>query len=86
MAPDMAFFPRLNASPIALPHGFDHHVMGFFTAGRANFGWVAYAPLSNSINTRGGADLWIGGLYSRDFGDLTGVNLTATIFYLARPA
>jgi len=29
-------------------------LMGFFTAGgAANFGWVAYAPLSNSINTPG---------------------------------
>jgi len=63
-APDMAF-PRLNALSYWLYlMGSLTMLMGFFTAGgAANFGWVAYAPLSNSINTPGaGADLWIGGL------------------------
>jgi cytochrome c oxidase subunit 1 len=61
---------------------------GFFTAGgAANFGWVAYAPLSNSLNTPGsGADLWIGGLLLTGFSAIfTGVNLCATIFYLRAP-
>jgi cytochrome c oxidase subunit 1 len=63
-------------------------LMGFFTAGgAANFGWVGYAPLSNSINTPGsGADLWIAGLLLTGFSAIfTGVNLTATIFYLRAP-
>jgi cytochrome c oxidase subunit 1 len=61
---------------------------GFFVAGgAANFGWVAYAPLSNSVNTPGaGADLWIGGLLLTGFSAIfTGVNLCATIFYLRAP-
>ena len=87
-APDMAF-PRLNALELlALPHGSITMLSGFFVSGgAANFGWVAYAPLSNSINTPGaGADLWIGGLLLTGFSAIfTGVNLTATIFYLRAP-
>jgi cytochrome c oxidase subunit I len=87
-APDMAF-PRLNALSYWLYlMGSITMLMGFFTAGgAANFGWVAYAPLSNSINTPGaGADLWIGGLLLTGFSAIfTGVNLTATIFYLRAP-
>jgi cytochrome c oxidase subunit I len=87
-APDMAF-PRLNALSYWLYlTGSITMLMGFFTAGgAANFGWVAYAPLSNSINTPGaGADLWIGGLLLTGFSAIfTGVNLTATIFYLRAP-
>ena len=87
-APDMAF-PRLNALSYWLYlMGSLTMLMGFFTAGgAANFGWVAYAPLSNSINTPGaGADLWIGGLLLTGFSAIfTGVNLTATIFYLRAP-
>src|ERR1035437_4542016 len=51
-APDMAF-PRLNALSYWLClTGSITMLAGFFTAGgAANFGWVAYAPLSNSINT-----------------------------------
>jgi cytochrome c oxidase subunit 1 len=87
-APDMAF-PRLNALSYWLYlMGSITMLMGFFTAGgAANFGWVAYAPLSNSINSPGaGADLWIGGLLLTGFSAIfTGVNLTATIFYLRAP-
>ena len=87
-APDMAF-PRLNALSYWLYlTGAITMLAGFFTAGgAANFGWVAYAPLSNSINTPGaGADLWIGGLLLTGFSAIfTGVNLTATIFYLRAP-
>src|ERR1700684_356085 len=87
-APDMAF-PRLNALSYWLYlMGSITMLMGFFTAGgAANFGWVAYAPLSNSINTPGaGADLWIGGIALTGFSAIfTGVNLVATIFYLRAP-
>ena len=60
-APDMAF-PRLNALSYWLYLGGGSLMMlGFLTTGSAaDFGWVAYAPLSNSINTPGaGPDLWI---------------------------
>src|SRR5271170_1340671 len=87
-APDMAF-PRLNALSYWLYlMGSLTMLSGFFTAGgAANFGWVAYAPLSNSLNTPGsGADLWIGGLLLTGFSAIfTGVNLVATIFYLRAP-
>src|SRR5487761_1695397 len=87
-APDMAF-PRLNALSYWLYlTGSITMLAGFFVAGgAANFGWVAYAPLSNSINTPGaGADLWIGGLLLTGFSAIfTGVNLCATIFYLRAP-
>src|SRR6202167_2717989 len=87
-APDMAF-PRLNALSYWLYlMGSITMLMGFFTAGgAANFCWGACAPLSNSINTPGaGADLWIGGLLLTGFSAIfTGVNLTATIFYLRAP-
>ncbi len=53
-APDMAF-PRLNALSYWLYlSGCITMLLGFFTAGgAANFGWVGYAPLSNSINSPG---------------------------------
>ncbi len=82
-------FPRLNALSYWLYlTGAITMLSGFFTAGgAANFGWVAYAPLSNSVNTPGaGADLWIGGLLLTGFSAIfTGVNLCATIFYLRAP-
>ncbi len=87
-APDMAF-PRLNALSYWLYlTGSITMLSGFFVAGgAANFGWVGYAPLSNSLNTPGsGADLWIGGLLLTGFSAIfTGVNLCATIFYLRAP-
>ncbi len=87
-APDMAF-PRLNALSYWLYlMGSITLLSGFFVAGgAANFGWVGYAPLSNSVNTPGaGADLWIAGLLLTGFSAIfTGVNLTATIFYLRAP-
>ncbi|TMM18978.1 MAG: cytochrome ubiquinol oxidase subunit I, partial [Actinobacteria bacterium] len=60
-APDMAF-PRLNALSYWLYlSGGIMMISGFFTAsGAADFGWVAYAPLSNVTSTPGaGPDLWI---------------------------
>jgi len=87
-APDMAF-PRLNALSYWLYlMGSITMLSGFFVAGgAANFGWVGYAPLSNSINSPGaGADLWIAGLLLTGFSAIfTGVNLVATIFYLRAP-
>jgi cytochrome c oxidase subunit 1 len=87
-APDMAF-PRLNALSYWLYlSGCITMLSGFFVAGgTANFGWVGYAPLSNAINAPGaGADLWIGALLLTGFSAIfTGVNLTATIFYLRAP-
>jgi cytochrome c oxidase subunit I len=87
-APDMAF-PRLNALSYWLYlSGAISMLLGFFTAGgAAAFGWVGYAPLSNSINSPGtGADLWILALALTGFSAIfTGVNLITTIFYLRAP-
>jgi cytochrome c oxidase subunit 1 len=87
-APDMAF-PRLNAFSYWLYLGGSiTMLLGFFTAGgAAAFGWVAYAPLSNSVNSPGaGADLWIVALGLTGFSAIfTGVNLVTTIFYLRAP-
>ena len=87
-APDMAF-PRLNALSYWLYlTGAVIMVSGFFTtSGAADFGWVAYAPLSNSVNTPGaGPDMWIVALLLTGFSAIfTGVNLVSTIFYLRAP-
>jgi cytochrome c oxidase subunit I len=87
-APDMAF-PRLNALSYWLYLGGSiTMLMGFATAGgAADFGWVAYAPLSNATNSPGlGPDLWILSLVLTGFSAIfTGVNLAATIFYLRAP-
>jgi cytochrome c oxidase subunit I len=87
-APDMAF-PRFNALSYWLYlSGSITMILGFVTAGgAAAFGWVGYAPLSNSINSPGtGADLWILGLALTGFSAIfTGVNLITTIFYLRAP-
>jgi len=59
-APDMAF-PRLKRTfVLALPLRLHSPCCRASSprAAAANFGWVAYAPLSNSLNTPGsGADL-----------------------------
>jgi cytochrome c oxidase subunit 1 len=87
-APDMAF-PRLNALSYWLYlTGAITMLLGFFTAsGAADFGWVAYAPLSSATSSPGyGPDLWIMALVLTGFSAIfTGVNLTATIFYLRAP-
>ena len=60
-APDMAF-PRLNALSYWLYlSGSITMLMSFFVAGgAAQFGWVAYAPLSSATSSPGaGPDLWI---------------------------
>ncbi len=87
-APDMAF-PRLNALSYWLYlSGSLIMVSGFLTAGgAADFGWVAYAPLSDSVNSPGaGPDMWIIALILTGFSAIfTGVNLITTIFYLRAP-
>ena len=87
-APDMAF-PRFNAFSYWLYLG-GGIVMtsGFLTAsGAANFGWFAYAPLTESIHSPGpGSDLWIVGVGLTGFsGIFTSVNLITTIFTLRAP-
>jgi len=87
-APDMAF-PRLNALSYWLyATGGTIMVSGFLTTGgAADFGWVSYAPLSNSINTPGpGPDMWIVGIALTGFSAIfTGVNICGTVFYLRAP-
>ncbi len=87
-APDKAF-PRLNALSYWLYlTGSLIMIAGFFTtSGAADFGWVAYAPLSNSVNTPGaGPDMWIVALLLTGFSAIfTGVNIVTTIFYLRAP-
>jgi cytochrome c oxidase subunit 1 len=87
-APDMAF-PRLNALSYWLYLGGGTILMAGFltTGGAADFGWVAYTPLSNSVNTPGaGPDMWIAGLVLTGFSAIfTGVNIITTVFYLRAP-
>ena len=87
-APDMAF-PRLNTLSYWLYlSGSITMLMTFFVAGRPQFGWVAYAPLSSSTSSPGaGPDLWIMALALTGFSAIfTGVNLCGTISISARPA
>ena len=87
-APDMAF-PRLNALSYWLYLGGSTIMtLSFVVAGgAASFGWVAYAPLSDAINSPGaGTDMWLMALGLTGFSAIfTGVNLVATIFYLRAP-
>ncbi|MHB1785217.1 MAG: cytochrome c oxidase subunit I [Acidimicrobiales bacterium] len=87
-APDMAF-PRLNALSYWLYlSGSVIMLTGFITAsGAADFGWVAYAPLSDAVNSPGaGPDLWIIALTLTGFSAIfTGINIVTTVFYLRAP-
>ena len=87
-APDMAF-PRLNALSYWLYlTGSITMLLGFFVAGgAAQFGWVAYAPLSSATSSPGaGPDLFLMGIALTGFSAIfTGVNLCGTIFYLRAP-
>jgi cytochrome c oxidase subunit I len=87
-APDMAF-PRLNALSYWLYLGGGLvMVSGFLTSsGAANFGWFAYAPLTEAIHSPGpGADLWIVGVALTGFsGIFTAINLVTTVFCLRAP-
>ncbi|MDO8107964.1 cytochrome c oxidase subunit I [Isoptericola sp. b441] len=87
-APDVAF-PRLNAFAYWLfLFGGLITVSGFFTPqGAASFGWFAYAPLSNAVNSPGlGGDLWVFGLALAGFGTILGaVNFITTILTMRAP-
>jgi cytochrome c oxidase subunit 1 len=87
-APDVAF-PRLNAFSYWLYlFGAITANLGFFTPnGAADFGWTAYSPLTNAINSPGaGGDLWIIGLALSGLGTiLGGVNFVTTIITLRAP-
>jgi len=87
-APDVAF-PRLNMFAYWLfLFGGLLVVAGFFTpGGAASFGWFAYAPLSNAVNSpEVGADLWLLGLVVSGLGTILGsVNFITTIFTMRAP-
>jgi cytochrome c oxidase subunit 1 len=87
-SPDVAF-PRLNmlAYWMYLFGGLIASA-GFLTpGGAAAFGWFAYAPLSNQINSPGlGGDLWVFGLALAGFGTILGaVNFITTIICMRAP-
>jgi cytochrome c oxidase subunit I len=87
-APDVSF-PRLNAFSYWLFLFGGLVVMsGFATpGGAADFGWYAYTPLSDAINSPGvGGDLWIVGLAIAGLGTiLGGVNMITTVVTLRAP-
>jgi cytochrome c oxidase subunit 1 len=87
-APDVAF-PRLNALSYWLFLFGGLIVLAGFLApgGAADFGWTAYAPLSDAIRAEGpGGDLWIMGLIVSGLGTiLSAVNMTTTIVCMRAP-
>ena len=87
-APDVSF-PRLNLLGYYLYlFGSLIVVAGFLTPdGAASFGWFAYAPLSNAVNSPTvGADLWIIGLAIGGLGTILGsVNFITTILTMRAP-
>ncbi len=87
-APDMAF-PRLNALSywLYLTGGLTMISSFLVVGGAADFGWVAYAPLSDAVNSPGaGPDMWIVALMLTGFSAIfTGVNIITTVFYLRAP-
>jgi cytochrome c oxidase subunit 1 len=87
-APDVSF-PRLNMFAYWLFFfGGILVIAGFFTpGGAASFGWFAYAPLSNAVNSpQVGADLWLLGLTLGGLGTILGsVNFITTIFTMRAP-
>ena len=87
-SPDVAF-PRLNMISYWLYlFGGIVVMLGFLTpGGAAGFGWFAYAPLSNVINSPNvGSDLWILGLTMSGMASILGaVNFITTIFTMRAP-
>jgi cytochrome c oxidase subunit I len=87
-APDVAF-PRLNMFSYWLYlFGALLVVSGFLTpGGAASFGWFAYSPLSNTVNSPGpGGDLWVMGLWMAGLGTILGaVNFITTILTMRAP-
>ncbi len=87
-APDVAF-PRLNMISYWF-YFFGGLIVtfGFLTpGGAASFGWFAYAPLSNVVNSPNvGSDLWILGLTLGGLASIFGaVNFITTIFTMRAP-
>ena len=63
-------------------------MLGFLTpGGAAGFGWFAYSPLSNVVNSPNvGSDLWIMGLTMSGMASILGsVNFITTIFTMRAP-
>jgi len=87
-APDVAF-PRLNAFAYWLYlFGGTLAVSGFLVpGGAADFGWTAYAPLSDAIHSPGvGGNMWVVGLAISGLGTILGaVNMITTILTLRAP-
>ena len=87
-SPDVAF-PRLNMFSYWLYlFGGLIAVSGFLSPpGAASFGWFAYAPLNDAVNSPGvGGDLWIMGLYMAGLGTILGsVNFVTTILCMRAP-
>ncbi|MBL3747623.1 cbb3-type cytochrome c oxidase subunit I, partial [Mycobacteroides abscessus subsp. massiliense] len=87
-APDVAF-PRLNALSYWLfLCGGLITLAGFIApGGAADFGWTAYAPLSNAVHSPGvGGDLWIMGLAVGGVGTILGaVNMITTVVCMRAP-
>lgn len=87
-APDVAF-PRLNALSYWLfLFGGSLTLLGFATpGGAADFGWFAYAPLNDAINSPGvGTDMWIIGVAVSGLGTILGaVNMITTVICLRAP-
>ena len=87
-APDVAF-PRLNMLGFWLfVAGGTTAAAGFLTPdGAASFGWFAYAPLSNAVNSPNvGSDLWLLGLTMGGLGTILGaVNFITTIYCMRAP-
>jgi cytochrome c oxidase subunit 1 len=87
-SPDVAF-PRLNMFGYWLfLFGGLITISGFAApGGAASFGWFAYAPLNDSVNSPGmGGDLWVMGLWMVGLGTILGaVNFVTTIFTMRAP-
>ena len=87
-APDVSF-PKLNLVGYYLFLFGGLTVVGVFLTpdGAASFGWFAYAPLSNAVNSPTiGADLWIIGLAISGLGTILGsVNFVTTILTMRAP-
>jgi cytochrome c oxidase subunit 1 len=87
-SPDVSF-PRLNMISYWLYlFGGLTVMLGFLTpGGAAGFGWFAYAPLSNVINSPNvGSDLWIMGLAMSGLASILGaVNFITTILTMRAP-
>ena len=87
-APDVAF-PRLNMLSYWMYFfGGLITASGFLTSsGAADFGWTAYAPLSDATRSPGvGGDLWTMGLWLAGLGTILGaVNFVTTIISMRAP-